>query len=76
MSIPPPAIAHAISVPATPVLAANWAGSEKTPAPTIDPTTMPESVSRDTVAARRGVVGVPVEATCRPDSSLDVTRRI
>ncbi|GEK19113.1 hypothetical protein CPE01_28460 [Cellulomonas persica] len=39
MSVPAPATPHATSAPATPVDCANCRGSEKTPAPTIDPTT-------------------------------------
>src|SRR5215468_9085045 len=44
ISIPVPATAHAISAPNTPVARAKFRGSEKTPAPTIDPTTMAISV--------------------------------
>jgi hypothetical protein len=44
ISIPVPAMAHAIRAPATPVSWANRRGSENTPAPTIEPTTIPVMV--------------------------------
>jgi hypothetical protein len=40
MSMPTPAITQAITAPSTPVACAKLRGSEKTPAPTIDPTTI------------------------------------
>ncbi|GAA2030509.1 hypothetical protein GCM10009819_12830 [Agromyces tropicus] len=46
MNIPSPAIPHAIAAPYTPVWLANRAGSWKTPAPTIEPTTMAVSAGR------------------------------
>lgn len=49
ISMPVPAIAHAINAPATPVCWANRAGNEKTPAPTIDPTTIPVIVQSVTL---------------------------
>ena len=44
ISIPVPATIQAMIAPATPVAVANRVGSEKTPAPTIDPTTIAVSV--------------------------------
>src|SRR5215467_16122646 len=44
ISIPAPAITHAIRAPNTPVARAKLRGSENTPAPTIDPTTIAISV--------------------------------
>src|SRR5690606_18661064 len=41
MSMPVPAIVHAMSAPRTPVSRANLPGRVNTPAPTIEPTTMP-----------------------------------
>lgn len=51
ISMPVPATAQAIRAPATPVSWANRLGSENTPAPTIEPTTMVVSVSRVSLAA-------------------------
>lgn len=45
---------HATSAPSTPVCAANRAGSWKTPAPTIDPTTIAVRAGRLSVAVRDG----------------------
>lgn len=59
MSIPPPAIAHASTAPHTPVSAAKRPGSEKTPAPTIEPTTSPARVSAETLAGAGASVGEP-----------------
>lgn len=42
--MPVPAMAQAINAPATPVSWANRRGSENTPAPTIEPTTIIVSV--------------------------------
>ncbi len=47
MYIPVPAISHAITAPIGPVAFANVRGSEKMPAPTIPPTTIAVSCSRD-----------------------------
>src|SRR6478735_435466 len=44
ISMPAPATAQAISEPRIPVATPNRAGSEKTPAPTMPPTTSPVSV--------------------------------
>jgi hypothetical protein len=46
ISIPPPATSQAINAPTTPVSWAKRRGSENTPAPTIDPTTIPVIVMR------------------------------
>src|SRR5699024_2394300 len=54
ISMPAPATAQAMSDPRIPVATPNRAGSENTPAPTIDPTTMAVSVGRDILPA--GVV--------------------
>jgi hypothetical protein len=51
MSMPVPATTQAISAPATPVSWAKRRGSEKTPAPTIDPTTIPVIVIRVSLCA-------------------------
>jgi hypothetical protein len=45
MSMPVPAMSQAISAPATPVSWAERRGSENTPAPTIDPTTIYSGVN-------------------------------
>lgn len=60
--MPVPAIAQAISAPATPVSCAKRDGSEKTPAPTIDPTTIVVRVSRVilTAAVASSGMSVPV----------------
>jgi hypothetical protein len=50
MNIPVPATAHATREPTTPVCAENVPGSEKTPAPTIEPTTNVDRVRVETVA--------------------------
>ena len=50
INIPAPAIAHAISAPATPVSRPKRRGSRKTPDPIIDPTTMAVSVGRLTLS--------------------------
>ncbi|CAM5730815.1 hypothetical protein SBADM41S_07479 [Streptomyces badius] len=52
--MPVPATAQAIRAPATPVSCANRLGSEKTPAPTIEPTTIAVRVRSDSLAAGRG----------------------
>jgi hypothetical protein len=46
ISIPVPATSQAISAPYTPVSWAKRRGSENTPAPTIDPTTIPVIVKK------------------------------
>jgi hypothetical protein len=46
ISMPVPATNQAIRAPYTPVSCANRRGSEKTPAPTIEPTTIDVIVSR------------------------------
>ena len=51
ISMPPPAIVQAISAPNGPVAAPNRPGSEKMPAPTIDPTTMAVKVKRENFSA-------------------------
>ena len=56
ISMPVPAIAHAISEPRMPVATPNRAGSEKTPAPTMPPTTI--AVSVGTLIFATTVVGV------------------
>lgn len=62
--MPVPAIAQAISAPATPVSSAKRPGSENTPAPTIDPTTMEVRVSRPTFAAGGAVLSTSEAAAC------------
>ncbi|GAA2070005.1 hypothetical protein GCM10009801_20380 [Streptomyces albiaxialis] len=65
MSMPAPATAQAISAPATPVSAANRPGSENTPAPTIEPTTIATMVGSDSSAAAGAASpepAVPLEA--------------
>lgn len=52
--MPVPATAQAIRAPATPVSCANRRGSEKTPAPTIEPTTIAVRVRSVSLAAGRG----------------------
>src|SRR5262245_7107848 len=47
--MPPAAIIHAMIAPKGPVAAANVRGSEKIPAPTIDPTTIAVNVGRENV---------------------------
>jgi len=47
--MPPAAIIHAMIAPKGPVAAANVRGSEKIPAPTIDPTTIAVNVERENV---------------------------
>jgi hypothetical protein len=48
MSIPVPAMIQAMVAPSTPVAEPKLLGSVKTPAPTIEPTTIPTSVSVET----------------------------
>ncbi len=62
--MPVPAIARAISAPATPVSAAKRPGSENTPAPTIDPTTMAVRVNRPTFAVGGDVRSTSEAAAC------------
>jgi hypothetical protein len=50
ISIPAPAMAHAMSAPSTPVSVPNRRGSRKTPDPIIDPTTIAVSVRRLTLS--------------------------
>ena len=66
--MPVPAIAQAISAPNTPVWAPNRAGSENTPAPTIEPTTIIDRVPSETFAVRSGapVVSVAVIGAVLP----------
>ena len=47
ISMPPPATSQAAMAPKGPVAAPNRAGSEKIPAPTMDPTTMAVRVPRE-----------------------------
>jgi hypothetical protein len=63
MSMPVPAISQAISAPATPVSWAKRRGRENTPAPTIDPTTIPVIVMRVSFSAEEVWV-VSVLAIC------------
>ena len=58
--MPVPAIAHAISAPATPVSSAKRLGSEKTPAPTMEPTTIAVSVRSVIFTAVVGPSGTSV----------------
>ena len=57
--MPVPARVHAISEPATPVSAANVPGSEKTPAPIIEPTTNVDNVRVETFVTG-AVVGAAI----------------
>ena len=52
--MPKPAMAHAMSAPKTPVACAKLRGSENTPAPTIEPTTMAIIVSSDSLTVVGG----------------------
>src|SRR5690242_6911072 len=60
INMPVPATAHAISEPRIPVATPKRAGSEKTPAPTMLPTTMPVNVGRLIFATPPEVTAVPV----------------
>ena len=74
ISMPVPAIAHAISEPRMPVATPNLAGSEKTPAPTMPPTTI--AVSVGTLIFATAVVGacsVSVLMPCPPGARSAVT---
>jgi hypothetical protein len=62
MSMPVPAISHAISAPKTPVSWAKRRGSENTPAPTMDPTTIAVIVMKVTFCACAAVDVVSVSA--------------
>lgn len=55
ISMPAPAIAQPIRAPATPVSCPNRRGSENTPAPTMDPTTIAVSVATETFDVVDGV---------------------
>jgi hypothetical protein len=65
ISIPVPAITQAISAPKTPVARAKLRGREKTPAPTIDPTTIAISVVSGNVRTSAGAF-VSTDATRPP----------
>jgi len=58
MSMPAPAMAHAIRAPMTPVADANRRGRLNTPAPTIEPTTIAASTAKDIFGA--GAAGASV----------------
>ncbi len=60
MSVPVPAMSHAVSAPATPVAWAKVLGSEKTPAPTIDPTTIADIVKMPSFTPRGGATELTV----------------
>lgn len=62
--MPTPAIAHAMSAPTTPVDPAKAAGSENTPAPTIEPTTIALSVQTPSFAAGALEARVVVSLMC------------
>jgi hypothetical protein len=66
MSMPAPAISQAISAPVTPVSWAKRRGSENTPAPTIDPTTIPVIVTRVSFTAEDVSEPVSVLAILSP----------
>src|SRR4051812_13485704 len=68
MSMPAPAISHAISAPRMPVSWANRRGSEKTPAPTMDPTTMAVIVIRVSFCTEDCCCAVSVLDICLPSS--------
>jgi hypothetical protein len=55
--MPVPAMTQAINAPATPVSAAKRRGREKTPAPTMPPTTIIVRVSTPTLAAGASSMG-------------------
>src|ERR1043165_1977315 len=66
MSMPTPAISHATSDPATPVWPANRLGSENTPAPTMEPTTIIVMVVTDSLTVWGAFVVVSTIVTaCR-----------
>ena len=65
INMPVPAMVHAISAPKTPVSAPNRRGSKKTPAPTIEPTTIAVSVGRLTFSLLASA-GVSVVVMKRP----------
>ncbi|BFU42010.1 hypothetical protein KRMM14A1004_02470 [Krasilnikovia sp. MM14-A1004] len=69
--MPVPAMTQAMSAPMTPVSCANRRGSEKTPAPTIEPTTIAVIVQKVSFAAVGCVVFVSVAAITRPSRSPD-----
>jgi hypothetical protein len=66
MSMPVPAISHATSAPVTPVSWAKRRGSENTPAPTIDPTTIPAIVRKVSFTAEVSEVVVSALAIVAP----------
>src|SRR5262245_41419620 len=70
ISMPTPAIAQAISDPRMPVATPNRAGREKTPAPTMLPTTIPVSVGRVILATPLDVVWVSVAMPPPPVSKV------
>ena len=72
ISMPVPAIAQAISEPRMPVATPNRAGSEKTPAPTMPPTTI--AVSVGTLIFATAVVGVASASVAHPISSAPLGR--
>src|SRR5689334_5377113 len=71
ISIPVPAMTQATSAPKAPVARAKLRGSEKTPAPTIDPTTMAVSVvSENFRTSADARTSVSTEAMCFPPRGL------
>src|SRR5690606_355986 len=79
--MPRPATVHAMVAPQTPVCAAKRAGSWKTPAPTMEPTTIAVSAGRASLVTRASSAVpliVPPEGVARsagclalPDAVLD-----
>jgi hypothetical protein len=75
ISIPAPAMTQAISAPNPPVARAKLRGSEKTPAPTIDPTTMAVSVVSENFRTSAGALvstAVTVAASLRAGPDIAV----
>jgi hypothetical protein len=70
MSMPPPAIAQAISAPNGPVAAPNRPGSEKVPAPTIEPTTMAVRVKRENFCSADAVPFPDKGNVCSVDDAI------
>src|SRR5262245_30585861 len=84
MYIPPAAMIQAMMAPNGPVAAAKVRGSEKMPAPTMDPTTMPASTGNenfcvdgdtDDVAVAVDAVGDAMATSTSKESSGYATRR-
>src|SRR3954452_20586336 len=71
MSMPVPAISQAMIAPSTPVSCAKRRGSEKTPAPTIEPTTIAVMVTKVSFAGEWPSVIVVLSAIAVFSSALE-----